>query len=465
MSRELYLECASGISGDMFTAAMLDLGADQEVLRKALDSLNLPGYQVKISRVSKSGLDACDFSVLLDAEHENHDHDMEYLHGRDEEPHTHESGCKMSRSHEHSCINGGEHNHSHMHEDEHNHSHIHIEEHGHEHSHANGHSHQHSHEHRGLADVMVIIKNAEITEGARKTAVRIFEILAEAESKAHGVSIDQVHFHEVGAVDSIVDIVAAAVCLDNLDIEEVVVPVLNEGTGFVRCQHGMIPVPVPAVLAIVQKHELTLHINHMEGEFVTPTGAAIVAAIRTKDKLPEKFTILKTGMGAGKRTYERPSLLRVMLIQETETDKDWMYKLESNIDDCSGEALAYVMQRLLEEGARDAYFTPIYMKKNRPAQQLNVICAEADIEKLEEIIFMETTTIGIRRVKMKRTLLKREQKEVTTSLGKASVKICTLPSGKRIYPEYDSVAALSREKGMSWQEVYRLIVRECDGNV
>lgn len=123
------------------------------------------------------------------------------------------------------------------------------------------------------------------------------------------------------------------------------------------------------------------------------------------------------------------------------------------------------MQRLLEEGARDAYFTPIYMKKNRPAQQLNVICAEADIEKLEEIIFMETTTIGIRRVKMKRTLLKREQKEVTTSLGKASVKICTLPSGKRIYPEYDSVAALSREKGMSWQEVYRLIVRECDGNV
>lgn len=461
MSRELYLECASGISGDMFTAAMLDLGADQEVLKKALDSLHLSGYQVKISRVAKSGLDACDFSVVLDAEHENHDHDMEYLHGKAEEHHVHESGCEISHNHMHE----EEHSHGHLHEGQINHGHIHMEEHGHEHSHANGHSHQHSHEHRGLADIMAIINTAGITEGARKTAVRIFEILAEAEAKAHGVPIDQVHFHEVGAVDSIVDIVAAAVCLDNLDIEEVVVPVLNEGTGFVRCQHGMIPVPVPAVSAIAQKHGLTLHINHMEGEFVTPTGAAIVAAVRTKDKLPETFTILKTGMGAGKRTYERPSLLRAMLIQEKETVKDCIYKLESNIDDCTGEALSYVMQRLLEEGARDVYFTPIYMKKNRPAQQLNVICTEADIEKFEEIIFQETTTIGIRRLKMERTVLKREQKEVTTSLGKVSVKICTLPSGKRIYPEHDSVAALSRANGMSWQEVYRLIVRECDGNV
>ena len=425
MSRELYLECASGISGDMFTAAMLDLGADQEVLRKALNSLRLPGYRVEISRVMKRGLAACDFSVHLDAEHENHDHDMNYLHGKDAGNHVH----------------------------------------GTEHSHVQHHSHQHIHEHRGLADIMAVIEQADLSDYARNTAVRIFEILAEAEAKAHGVSIDQVHFHEVGAVDSIVDIVAAAVCLDNLDIKEVIVPVLNEGTGFVRCQHGMIPVPVPAVAAIAEKYALTLRIHDMEGEFVTPTGAAIAAAVRTKDRLPEKFTILKTGLGAGKRTYERPSLLRAMLIQAEQDHKDCIYKLESNIDDCTGEALSFVMQRLLELGAKDVYFTPIYMKKNRPAYQINVICAEEDITKLEEIMFMETTTIGIRRIKMERSILKREQKEVVTSLGRAAVKICELPSGKRIYPEHDSVAALSRKSGLSWHDVYRLIVRECDGDV
>ena len=425
MSRELYLECASGISGDMFTAALLDLGADQDVLRKALDSLRLPGYRVEISRVTKSGLAACDFSVHLDAEHENHDHDMEYLHGADAGNHVH----------------------------------------GAEHSYVHHHSHQHTHEHRGLADIMAVIKQADLSDYARNTAVRIFEILAEAEAKAHGVSIDQVHFHEVCAVDSIVDIVAAAVCLDNLDIKEVIVPILNEGTGFVRCQHGMIPVPVPAVAAIAEKYALTLRIHNMEGEFVTPTGAAIAAAVRTKDRLPEKFTILKTGLGAGKRTYERPSLLRAMLIQAEQDQTDCICKLESNIDDCTGEALSYVMQRLLEAGAKDVYFTPIYMKKNRPAYQINVICAEEDITKLEEVMFMETTTIGIRRMKMERSILKREQKEVVTSLGRAAVKICALPSGKRIYPEHDSVAELSRKSGLSWQEVYRLIVRECDGDV
>ena len=414
MSRELYLECASGISGDMFTAALLDLGADQDVLRKALDSLRLPGYRVEISRVTKSGLAACDFSVHLDAEHENHDHDMEYLHGADAGNHVH----------------------------------------GAEHSYVHHHSHQHTHEHRGLADIMAVIKQADLSDYARNTAVRIFKILAEAEAKAHGVSIDQVHFHEVGAVDSIVDIVAAAVCLDNLDIKEVIVPILNEGTGFVRCQHGMIPVPVPAVAAIAEKYALTLRIHNMEGEFVTP-----------KDRLPEKFTILKTGLGAGKRTYERPSLLRAMLIQAEQDQTDCICKLESNIDDCTGEALSYVMQRLLEAGAKDVYFTPIYMKKNRPAYQINVICAEEDITKLEEVMFMETTTIGIRRMKMERSILKREQKEVVTSLGRATVKICALPSGKRIYPEHDSVAELSRKSGLSWQEVYRLIVRECDGDV
>lgn len=446
MSQTLYLECYSGISGDMFTAALLDLGADENILKEALNSLSLNGYKVEIKRVSKSGLDACDFSVCLDKEHENHDHDMEYLHGH-EEKHEH----KHSHTHDHSHDNTHDHSHEHSHDNTHDHHHTHDS--------------AHTHEHRNLSDIMTIIESADLTPGAKKLAVRIFEILAVAEAKAHGVPADQVHFHEVGAVDSIVDIVAAAVCIDNLGIQKVIVPTLHEGKGFVRCQHGMIPVPVPAVSAIVQAHGLTLSIEDMEGEFVTPTGAAIVAAIRTNEKLPKEFTIEKVGIGAGKRNYERPSILRAMLIAKKEQEQDCIYKLESNIDDCTGEVLGYVMQRLLDEGARDVHYTPVYMKKNRPAYQLNVICTKEEIEKLEDIIFTETTTIGIRRQKMERSILKRELKEIHTSIGTAKVKICTLSTGRRVYPEYDSVAALGRKSGLPWQEVYQLIVRECDGAI
>ncbi|MCI6464979.1 MAG: nickel pincer cofactor biosynthesis protein LarC [Faecalicatena sp.] len=432
MSRTLYLECGAGISGDMMAAALLDLGADEQVLRRTLESLHVPGYQIKISRVSKNGLDACDFNVVLDEKYENHDHDMEYLHG-----HAHGK------------------DHSHTQKDHASHAHV----------HEHVHTHDHVHAHRNLGDILSILRSSDMTDHAKHIAVRIFEILAQSEAKAHGVSMEEVHFHEVGAVDSIVDIAAVAVCLDDLGIEEVIVPVLNEGSGYIRCQHGMIPVPVPAVAAIVQEYGLTLHMTGIEGELVTPTGAAIAAAVRTSSRLPEQFIIQKIGIGAGKRQYERPSLLRAMLIepqgQEEDYDQeDCIYKLETNIDDCTGEALGYVMQRLLDAGARDVHYIPVFMKKNRPAYQLNVICMREDVEKLEEIIFKETTTIGIRRQRMERSVLKRELKEVETSLGTARVKVCSLPSGNRIYPEYDSVVQLSEKNRLSWQDVYRLIERE-----
>ena len=266
MSKTLYLECCSGISGDMMTAALLDLGADEEVLRKALKSLPVDGYEIKISRVKKAGLDVCDFNVVLDATHENHDHDMEYLHGHQKEQ-------------------------------------------------REGHGHGHvSHEHRSLADILKLIEMGDLTLRAKQTASDIFCILGEAEARAHGVPGDQVHFHEVGAVDSIVDIVSAAVCLDNLEITDVIVEELYEGRGTIRCQHGILPIPVPAVVNIAQKHHLNLRITDVEGELVTPTGAAIAAAIRTKERLPEHFSIQRVGMGAGKRSYACAGILRAMLI-------------------------------------------------------------------------------------------------------------------------------------------------------
>ena len=422
MSKTLYLECYSGISGDMTVAALLDLGADREVLKESLKSLPVGGFRTEITRVKKSGLDACDFSVIL--EQDNHDHDMEYLHGN-EKSYT------------------GHHEHSH--------------EVNHEHHHGHTHSHEHPHEHRGMKEITEIIQKSEMTVRAKKMAMRVFDILAQAESKAHGVPVEEVHFHEVGAVDSIVDIVAIAICMDNLDISNVIVPVLYEGTGFIRCQHGQIPVPVPAVTHIAETHKLKLKITDIQGELVTPTGAAVVAAFRTSDRLPEDFTMLKTGIGAGKRQYRCPGILRAMLIRET-TDlqiKDIIWKLETDMDDCGGEMMGHVMNLLMANGAREVHYTPIYTKKNRPAYTLTVICKESEREKLENLIFSETTTIGIRRVEMERTILQREIQKKDTPVGTAIVKACTLPDGNiRYYPEYENVAELAERNQLSFRETY-----------
>lgn len=286
MGKTLYLECYSGISGDMTVGALLDLGADKAVLDRVLQSLPVSGFQIKTGKVVKSGIAACDFDVMLDENHENHDHDMKYLHGHNENT----AGESEIHTHEHVIAD-----HACAHETESAHCH-------------------HHHEHRGVKEIAHIIEHSAMTDNAKKIALRVFEILAEGESKAHDVPVEQVHFHEVGAVDSIVDIVSVAVCLDNLDITDVVVPVLYEGCGTVRCQHGILPIPVPAVANVISENHLCIKVTDVEGELVTPTGAAIVAAIRTKDKLPEEFEIKKIGVGAGKRQYECPGILRAMII-------------------------------------------------------------------------------------------------------------------------------------------------------
>lgn len=417
MGQTVYFECNSGISGDMTVAALLDLGAEEDVLKKVLYSMPLTGFEIEISRVTKAGLDVCDFNVKLDEEHENHDHDMDYLHG-----------------------------HEHAHTPEHHHGEHHHEEHHHE---------GHHHEHRGLPEIKEIIRQTDMSERARETALKIFDILARAEAKAHGTTIDEVHFHEVGAVDSIVDIVAVAVCLDNLDVTEVIVPYLCEGRGTVRCQHGILPVPVPAVANIVQMNDIPLRLTEVNGELVTPTGAAVAAALKGRDELPEQFTVQKIGMGGGKRNYERPSILRAMLIrEETKNSRDEIYKLEANIDDCTGEMLGHAMECLFENGAAEVNYTPVFMKKNRPAYLLTVICEEALVDKLEQIIFRETTTIGIRKGRLERTVLEREIETLSLPEGEIKVKKCVLPDGTiRKYPEYETVAALARKTNRSMQEI------------
>ncbi len=414
MKNILYLECYNGISGDMTVASLLDLGADHQVLERVLKSLPVSGFSTKITYVKKSGLKACDFNVIL--EQDNHDHDMEYLH---------KNTAFLQKSEEKPV---------------------------------------HSHAHRSLSDICSIIEQTEMTDRAKKTASKIFTILGEAEAQAHGVSLKDVHFHEVGGTDSIVDIISAAVCLDNLNISDVIIPALYEGTGTVRSQHGILPIPVPATANIIQAHHIPLSLTGTLGEFVTPTGAAIAAAIRTSGKLPEHFRIIRTGLGAGKRTYERPSILRAMLIEPSETSSqqtDIIYKLETNIDDCTGETMGYVFECLMNAGARDVHYFPVYMKKNRPAYQLNVLCTEENITKLEQIIFSQTTTTGIRRQRMERTILPREIRKIQTEYGEVQIKICKLNSQLRIYPEYESIIQICRQTKRSYYEIYNELQKIC----
>ena len=326
MAEQHYLECSAGISGDMLVAALLDAGADEAAVLAALESLPVQGFSVRVSRVAKQGLDACDFDVVLDAAHENHDHDMAYLHGHAHgvaaspaEPgsgHAHGDGHPHGHGQSAPCDGEGaahDHGHGHAHGEGHPHGRPHP--HGHAHGHHRAAGPSHGHEHRNLADVLAIVDGAAMADRARAIARRIFSILAKAEAKAHGRPIEQVHFPAVGAVDSIADIVAIAVAFDSLGIDEVVVPSLSEGRGTVRCQHGIIPVPVPAVVNIAQAYGLALSLLTVEGELVTPTGAAAVAALRTADALPERFTIQRMGLGAGKRDYATSGLLRALVIE------------------------------------------------------------------------------------------------------------------------------------------------------
>ncbi len=403
MSGVLYFDCASGISGDMTIGALLDLGADREKLIHAIDSLGIDGYELKFDRVIKNSVSAFKFDVMLT---EHHDHES---HGPE--------------------------------------------------------GHHHHHGHRHIGDIVRIIEGGALTPRASELAKKMFGVVAEAEAKAHGVEVEQVHFHEVGAVDSIIDIVGTAVCIDDLDPEYVVISPLSEGQGYVNCAHGTLPVPVPAVANIAAAHGLKLRITDTMGEMVTPTGAAIAAVLSSERELPQEFKIDRIGIGAGTREYENPNVLRVMLLKPEEGDVDTVTELETNIDDCTPEAMGFVMDMLFKAGAKDAYFTGVQMKKSRPGVLLTVICAPEDRRKMEDIIFTHTSTIGIRYREMKRSVLKREKIEFDTELGRAGGKIVSGRGVHRFVPEYDDVKKIAEERRLPFDMVYSAVKREGEGHV
>lgn len=422
--KTLYLECLSGISGDMTVGALLDLGGDEERLRRDLESLCIDGYELRIYRTQKCGIDACKFDVVLHESGERHSHAQE----------------------EH------EHNHSHHHNQEHSHNHEHTCD-NHHHGHARSH---HPHTHRNLRDILQIIDHSGISPRAKDLSRRMFEIVADAEAKCHGLPVDQVHFHEVGAVDSIVDIVAVAVLIDQLGIQRIVSTPLYEGTGTVKCQHGIMPVPAPATARIAADNKVPIIITDSEGEMVTPTGAAIIACLADSYQKPQ-MVVEAIGIGAGTKDFAHANILRAYLYSEEscEENKDQVLLIEANVDDMTGEELGYAMEKLLEQGARDVFFTPIYMKKNRPATKLSVICNQDDLERMAQSIFKHTSTIGVRYALWDRVTMSREMGRVNTKYGEVAVKRCWYPPVEKISLEYESIRRLAEDNGISLAEISR----------
>ena len=381
--RILYFDCFSGISGDMTIGALLDLGIDQNLFLAELSKINLDEFEVEIKKGLKKGISGTDFTVHL----HTHDH--------------HEEKHHQEHEHEHQQA-----------EHEHNHSH----EHAHEHSHTEK-PHDHAHT-RNLSDIYKIIDNSVLSEYVKTASKKIFLIVAEAEAKIHGKTIDEVHFHEVGAVDSIVDIIGAAICVEMLKIDEIQCSEINLGSGFVHCEHGIFPVPAPATLEILKG--VPVYSKNAKKELTTPTGAAILKALCNDfGNLPE-FVIEKIGYGLGKRDMESPNVLRV-IIGKSKSPKT-LTMLETNIDNMNPEIYSYLFPKLLENGALDVFTTPIVMKKNRPANILSVLCKKENAELLESILFTETTTLGIRKYKVEREELQREFRKVVTQFGEITVK-------------------------------------------
>lgn len=404
----LYFDCSSGISGNMTLGALLELCEDPHYLENELNKLNVDGYHMHISHTKKNGITGTYVDVHL--EHDHHAHERHHAH-----------------SHEHS----------------------------HEHSH--DHDHHHHHEHRNLFDVNKIIDDSDIDPKAKSLAKKIFLRVAKAESKVHQETLENVHFHEVGAIDSIVDIVGTAILITHLNPDKVYSSIVNDGYGFIECAHGTISVPVPATSEIfADSGALTRQID-IDTELVTPTGAAIIAELACEYGVQPPMNTQKIGWGCGSKELKIPNILKVSM-GEMKDKNDEIIVMETNIDDCTGEVLSYTMERLFHNGALDAFFTPIFMKKNRPAYRLTVSCLEKDIEILKDIIFSETTTIGIRYRYEKRFILKREIITKETPYGEMKFKKVNHQEDVYEYPEFEDLKRIALETGLSIKEIIKNII-------
>lgn len=392
----LYFDCFSGISGDMTLGALMDLGVDEQVFRKELDKLKLEGYKLVIGKSIKNGITGMDVNVILTDDEHNHNHSLD-------------------------------------------------------------------HHARNLRDIEALIDESGVSQSVKDFSKKVFREIAAAEAKVHDKDIYEVHFHEVGAVDSIVDIVGTAICLDLLGVDRVYASKLHDGHGFIKCQHGTIPVPVPAVMQMLSESRIPLVQTDISTELITPTGMGIIKCLSSGfGSMPQMF-VDRVGYGMGKRDTGGFNALRLIMGTMDEVDNDTsdeVVLLETNIDDMNGEALGYTMEQLFENGALDVFYTPIFMKKNRPAVMLTVIARIQDEEKLADMILRETTTLGIRRSSFKRYCMNREIIKVSTEFGDVRVKVASKNGFTKYAPEYEDCRTIARKTEKTFIEVYNAVLKQ-----
>lgn len=451
----LYFDCATGISGNMAIGALLEICDGEQYLRDELAKLGVPGYQLNVIKRDSHGIDGTYVEVLeantgipVDAIHDGNKNvgssaTLGLHHG-----HTHSHHHELDSSPEH-------HSHGHYHDHEHDHS---LDNHCHNHQDDNDNNHNHNHVHRTYADIKQIIEGSGIIEAAKELSRSMFQKVAAAEAAVHGKPIDEVHFHEVGAIDSIVDIVSVAILMDYINPDRVISSVVSDGYGTIKCAHGVLSVPVPATSMMYKNEKIRFKQIEVPTELVTPTGAAIISTFAESYGLMPEMNLNKIGIGVGSRNIGGPNTLRVFLGEDVtadgETQNDDIIVINSNIDDSSGEDLGYVLEKLMDAGALDVSYSPIFMKKNRPAYRLEVICRAETREKLSEIIFDETTTIGVRYYVVQREELTRVRTLVDTELGQIEAKQVSTASGHTYtYPEYESMKTIASELGISMKSV------------
>mgnify|MGYP001690236830 CR=1 FL=1 len=467
----LYLEPFSGLSGDMLNALLLDLGADRKHLEEALKTISLDGYHLHVDRIAKSSIWGTDFDVHMehgekdhgiagDFDHHDHEHEHEHHHHHEHE-HTHEH----AHSHAHE-----EHTHAHTHEHSQPHNHHHDHEHTHDgHSHKHTHSHHHHHgEVRGLKEIETIILSSGVSDFVKEKSLEVFRDIAQAEANVHQMPVEEIHFHEVGATDSIIDIMSFFILWETLDIDTVYSTAVTEGSGTITVAHGVMPVPVPAVMqlrlgtAIPFSQDFDIHT-----ELVTPTGLALFKAIRPVFAQPSNLTATKVGYGFGKRDTGKFNALRGTLLEKSTlshqvvtSHNDEIIQIDTTIDDQSGEELGYIMSLLLEEGALDVHYTPVYTKKNRPATHLTLLIQEGDLERFTTILFKQTSTIGFRYQNVQRKVMTRTFETQQTSLGAVKVKKNQYGTFTKSTLEYEDCARIAHETGLSIQAVYQQLIKE-----
>lgn len=429
--RTLYIDCGMGAAGDMLTAAMLELLHDKEEFLKELNGMGLPGVVFKAEPSVKCGITGTHVTVTVD--------------GAEEESHDHHHGDEHSHSDEHT--HGDEHSHS----DEHTHG----DEHTHSDEHTHNHEHSHHHNHSSLHEIEHIVRgHLKLSKKVQDDVMAVYGLIAEAESYVHGVPVTEIHFHEVGAMDAIADITAVCMLMERLSVDEVVVSPVHVGSGQVRCAHGILPVPAPATAYILR--DVPVYGGSVRGELCTPTGAALLKHFAARFGNMPMMKVHGIGYGMGKKDFDAANCVRVML-GETGDKADEICELGCNVDDMTGEAVGFAMDRLFEAGALDVYTVPIGMKKSRPGTLIKVMCRESDKEKIIETVFKYTTTIGIRENMMKRHVLDRHIETVETEHGPVHCKLSTGYGVTRKKYEYDDIARIARENNISLEQARSIL--------